>query len=449
MFLKVLDKQKKIINKKDSLIVGVSGGPDSMGLLHFLISIKDKYDLKINVAHVNHHTRDNENIYEENLIKSYCENQSIPIFIANFKYSNQHNFHEEARNFRLDFFLKLANKLNSNKIALAHHQDDQIETILFKILRGNHLSGYVGMKESFNINEEISLIRPLLDVTKQEILAYCKEKNVPYAIDSSNFKNKYTRNRIRNQIVPIFKELQPDFNSKIIQFQEQLKEASDFIELNTIKLIQEMIILIEKDRIILDLNKLKKVHIALLRNILFYVMDELSKNKFELTYEKIKNLINIINNDKPNVTFNLGKNYYCLKEYEKLIFQFGKDDCKGYSIEIDEFKEYLLPDGMKISVKKVLEKAKITNKSMNLCYNSTILPLIIRTKQEGDYIKTKIGKKKINRIFIDEKIPVSLRRTWPLLVDGEGNILWVIGIQKSNFTELVCDREYLSIEVLN
>lgn len=449
MFYKILNKQKKLISKKDCLIIGVSGGPDSMGLLHFLISIKEKYELNLYVAHVNHHTRDEENTYEETLIKKYCEKHHIPLYIANFRFSNQNNFHEEARNFRLNFFLQLTSELNGNKIVLAHHQDDQVETILFKVARGNHISGYLGMKDDYKINDDINLIRPLLDITKQEIYTYCQENHVPYAVDSSNFKNKYTRNRIRNQIIPIFKEIQPDFNSKIIQFQEQLKEVSDFIEANMIKLVKEIIILTEKDRIILDLNKLRNVHIALLRNILFYAIDEVSNNQLELTYEKVKNLLKIINNDKPNVIFNLGRNYYCLKEYEKLIFQYGENDCEGYSIEINEFKEYLLPNGLKINVKKVREKAKITNKSLFLCYNSTILPLVIRTKLDGDYIKTKIGKKKVNRIFIDEKIPMSLRKTWPLLVDREGNVLWVIGIQKPEFNQLFSDKEFLSIEVLN
>ncbi len=441
--------QRGIISVHDNIVVGVSGGPDSMALLHYFIRIKNKYKLTISVAHINHHTRADENEKEKLMIIDYCKTNKIPYYIGDFRKQSGSNFHEAARNFRYNFFIEIANKVSANKIALAHHQDDQVETILFKISRGNHLGGYVGMREVIDLDNNLKIIRPLLNFTKSEIIDYCAKNNVSYAIDSSNFSNKYTRNSIRNKIVPLFKEIQPDFNNKIIQFHEQLNEVNDYLAVNAKILIKEMIISNEKDRIILDLNKLQKTHVTLIRVILLNVVNQLTKAKFNLTYEKFKNLFNIIFNQKPNITFNLGKNMYCIKAYDRLCFRIGLDHIKKYEIVVNEFKNYQLPNGMIIDVKKVKEKAKINNKTLILCYNSTVWPLVIRTRQNGDYIQTKIGKKKVNRIFIDAKIPINLRVSWPLLVDKYGKVIWVIGIQKPDIEPFHNNEQLIKIQVLN
>ena len=150
-------------------------------------------------------------------------------FIGHFQYQKQDNFHNEARSFRYRFFYQTAKKIKANKIVLAHHLDDQIETILFKIIRGNNLKGYIGMNDKIELKENIAIIRPLLGITKQKLLIIVKNQ-VPFMVDSSNYSNKYTRNYIRNNIIPLLQKLQPDLNNKIMQFHEQLKEVSDYLE---------------------------------------------------------------------------------------------------------------------------------------------------------------------------------------------------------------------------
>ncbi len=440
--------QNNLIELNDRLVIGVSGGPDSMGLLHFLMSLQEKYQLTLYVAHVNHHTREEENTKEEEMIQKFCALYQLPLYVGHFNKRGKKNFHEEARDYRYQYFLQLAKKLEANKIVLAHHEDDQVETILFKIARGNHISGYIGMKKSFMIDDNITIIRPFLNVTKSDILSYCHKYQVPFMIDSSNFKNIYTRNYIRNNIIPTFDEIQSDFSNKIMQLHDQLVEVDDYLKQNSKILLKEMIISCEKDRIILDVSKLKNTHIAIIRYILLSVVNELCEESFELTYEKLKNLINIIHSEKPNITFDLGNQMYCVKAYNKISFEIGQKDYEAYGIIIDDFKDYDLPNGMILRVKKVEEKRKFNNKSLILCYNSTIWPFTVRTRKKGDEIKTKIGTKKVNRIFIDAKIPVNMRKTWPLLVDKQGHVLWVIGIQKPDFSLLPNGEENVMIEVL-
>ncbi|MDF2699819.1 MAG: tilS [Haloplasmataceae bacterium] len=439
-------KGHNLIQEKDKIVVAVSGGPDSMCLLHYLINYKKNTKIEIIAAHVNHHTRGIENVVEQKLIEKFCEENNIDIYVEDFIYKSNKNFHDEARKFRYDFFVSLCKKLNCNKIALAHHQDDQIETILFKILRGNNLNGYTGMKEIYDLDSNINIIRPFLNITKEEIVNYCDEFNIPYKIDSSNLKDKYTRNFLRHKIIPQFKELQPDLNNKILQLQQQLVEVNEYLEENAKTILEESIVIDSIDKLILDLSKIKHTHISVIRLILLNVFKKITNNKVELSYDKANNIIKNIFNEKPNITFDIGKGFYCIKEYDKLIFRKNLENSDNYIINVTEFGEYTLPNLMKINVENIEEKAKINNNSMIICYNSTMWPLVIRNRQEGDSIKTKIGNKKINRIFIDNKIPVSQRNIWPILTDLSGNILWVIGLQKAA-TKVDGNKEYILISV--
>lgn len=442
-------KDNNLIEAQDNLIVAVSSGPDSMCLLHFLLYYKNRYKLdniNIYVAHVNHQTRGDENTTEENLLKNYCLINKIPVIVENFHMLSKNNFHQEARNFRYEFFLKLCRKFNGNKIVLAHHQDDQVETVLFRIIRGNTLDGYTGIKAKLEINEQVNVIRPFLNITKQEIMQYCKEYNIPYAIDSSNLESKYTRNYIRNQIIPKIKEIQPDFNKKIIQLKQQLTEVNEYLYQNAKTNYERLIISKDDNKITLDLESLKMVHNSIVRLIILNVINDLTNNSLKISYEKLNQLMNIIHNRKPNITFDLGLDHYCIKEYDLIIFQKQKPIINDYLIYIDEFKEYQLPNNMKISVKIIEEKAKMNNNSLILCYNSTMWPLILRTKNSGDSIKTEIGTKKINRVFIDKKISEYKRKSWPILTDRNNNVLWVIGIQKANI-KLNCKSQYVLIDI--
>ncbi|NLG81872.1 MAG: tRNA lysidine(34) synthetase TilS [Bacilli bacterium] len=438
-----------LIKKGDSIVIGVSGGADSMALLAILLSLREKWQLKLFVAHVNHHTRGYENEQEAQLIAAYCNRYQIPFYIGHFHKSGSENFHDEARKFRYEFFVKVAKTCGANKIALAHHEDDQVETVLFKIMRGNQLGGYVGMKSTYEIEQGIHVIRPLLSLTKQALITYCETNDIPYLVDSSNLSDKYARNFLRNRIIPLFKELQPDFNTKIIQLHEQLSEVDAFLQKNAQILSKELIILTEQERIILDCNKLKTIPLTVLRVILLNVIKKLNEVDLELTYEKTNTLINIINSTKPNLYYDLGKNIYCVKAYDKISFQKGLPKVEEYAIIIDELKEYMLPNGMKIRLKKVEEIAKTNNKKLFLCYNSTIWPLMIRTRLTGDYINTQVGRKKVNRVFIDEKIPAQERKTWPLLVDRNDNVLWVIGLQKCDYRAFPKCGEYIEIEIIS
>jgi tRNA(Ile)-lysidine synthetase-like protein len=449
--LKYINKNN-LINANDHILVAVSAGPDSMCLLHYLNELKMNAtfsNLSVSVAHVNHHTRGHENDEEETLIGNYCKTLAIDFYKTDFYYSEQDNFHHEAHQFRYAFFTRLAKEVKANKIALAHHLDDQIETILFRLMRGTHLQGYSGIKNNYFMDSDIKIIRPFLEVYKEDILVYCEEFSIPFLTDSSNDKNTYTRNKIRNSIIPQLTEIQTDVKDKIIQFKHQVDEANELIEHTAQKLFHEIYRLEEYQVLLLDLSVLKLQHHAIIRWIVIYAVNLVTSSDLELSYMQINNIIDIIKSQKPNVDFDLGNDFKLVKQYNQLIIRKTLKPIATYQLEINKFGEYILPNQVKLNVKNIEEKVKFHNKNLFLCYNKSMWPLFVRTPEPGDRIETKIGRKKLNRIFINQKIPKHEREHWPILTDKDGRILWVIGLEKSSCLEEMDGTNDVVIEVKN
>lgn len=441
--------KKGLVEDGDRLIVAVSAGPDSMCLLHYLIALKQRIQyshIELFVVHVNHHTRGGENEDEEALIRNYCKDYGIPFYKVDYYYQGNENFHEDSRNYRYEVFMDHAKKVNANKIVLAHHLDDQVETVLFKLIRGANITGYQGMKERISIDDKVVLIRPFLGITKDDILEYCEEYSIPYLVDSSNQSDKYTRNKIRHFIVPELATIQTDVKDKIEQFRLQISEASDYL-VEVARSSFNKFVSYKGDIIRFKTGDLRSCPRVILRLLLTEATNRVSNDQIEVTFNKLNQMMDIIEGNKPNVTFDLGKSYTFMRVYDQLLFTRSLDQSKGYHLEINQFKEYILPNGIKLTVKKVDENLKITNNRLILCYNISMWPLHIRTPESGDRIETKIGHKKVSRIFINRKIPQSERTTWPILTSPEGEILWVVGLEKSSQLKLNENQEYIVIEV--
>ena len=187
-------------NKNDIIVVGCSSGPDSMALVDMLLKIREKYQLSLIVAHVNHNLR-KESAQEEAYLRNYCDRNKIMFECMMITEYGDDNFHNEARNIRYDFFEKVVYKYQANYLMTAHHGDDLIETVLMRISRGSNLNGYGGFKKIVEM-DGYKIVRPLLDFTKEELEEYDKNNHVMYYVDSSNAKDKYTRNRYRKYILP-------------------------------------------------------------------------------------------------------------------------------------------------------------------------------------------------------------------------------------------------------
>ena len=213
--------------KGDIIVVGCSTGPDSMALVDMLLKIREKYQLSLIIAHVNHNLR-KESAMEAQYIKKYCDQNNLMIESMIITEYGDDNFHNEARNIRYKFFEDVVLKYNANYLMTAHHGDDLIETILMRITRGSNLAGYSGFKKIVHM-EKYDIVRPLLSYTKKQLEEYNILNNVKYYVDSSNSKDKYTRNRYRKYILPFLKEEDKNIHLKYLKFSNVLSDAEKFL----------------------------------------------------------------------------------------------------------------------------------------------------------------------------------------------------------------------------
>ena len=201
-------------SNNDTIVIGCSSGPDSMSLVDMLLKVRDKYNLQLVVAHVNHNVR-KESYEEAEYLKQYCIDNNLVFESMVIEEYGDDNFHNEARNIRYNFFENLIHKYDGNYLMTAHHGDDLIETVMMRIVRGSNLNGYSGFKEVVDMGT-YKIVRPLIHFTKKELEDYANENKVKYYVDSSNDKDKYTRNRYRKYLIPFLKEEEVNVHNKVL-----------------------------------------------------------------------------------------------------------------------------------------------------------------------------------------------------------------------------------------
>lgn len=219
-------RKNSLIGKYKSVLIGLSGGPDSMALLHYFI--KKRKDVNIVACHINHKIRGKESDSDADFVKKYCAENKIKLIckeidIPRIAKKNKKNIEHVARQERYKFFTKTALKENCNLIATAHHLDDHIETILLNLLRGETLKGLSGIPFKRKIAENLFVIRPLMAVTKKEILDYLKANEIKYRKDHTNEDEKYTRNWIRKKLLPMLEEKQPKIKEHLLKISNELR----------------------------------------------------------------------------------------------------------------------------------------------------------------------------------------------------------------------------------
>lgn len=413
MFMKeIINNLKLHLKESDTIIVACSTGPDSMCLVSLIMSLNIK--LNIIIAHVNHKVRlqsDEEYEYLEN----YCKENNLMFEGLILNNLSTKNFEANARSERYKFFKELKEKYNAKYILTAHHGDDQIETILMRIIRGSNLSGYAGIKL---IDKDF--YRPLLLTDKEHILVYLKENNIKYYVDVTNDEDSHTRNKLRHHVLPFFKKYS-NITNKFIKFSNELNEYDNFVKdyINNNKLISNNII---------DLNKLNKESTFIQRKTIELLISDIqAKDLLDISDNVTKEILNIINSDKPNVQINLNNGYIFIKEYNK-----------GYIIKQNINKEtYEIFNNLYEDENYIIKKnntLKSDNFTLRLDSNDIKLPLIIRTRQSGDKIEmNNLGHKKIKDILIDEKVPKNERDNILLVTDSNNEILWIVGLKKSKF----------------
>ncbi len=413
------------LKDNDVIVAGISGGPDSMALLHILLKIRKEINIKIVCAHVNHNVR-KESADEQEKLEKYCKQKDIIFEVMKIEKYSDDNFHNEARNIRYKYFDNLINKYSAKYLMTAHHGDDLVETILMRLTRGSTLKGYSGFSKMLDCGN-YKIVRPLIFYTKEEIEKYDNKHNIWYAIDSSNSKDKYTRNRYRKIVLPFLKEEEKNVHLKYLKFSEMLEESFLYIKKQVEKKVPEVYV---DDKIVID--KFLSLEKVLQKEIIYDILEKVYMDDLILINDKHVNLIlNLINSKRKNSYIYLPNDIKFIKEYNKGYLTQETDNIDSYEIELSEYA--YLPNKHHLEV--VDNEESNSNYVCRLSTKNIELPLHVRTRRLGDIMEVKglNGKKKIKDIFIDSKISKRDRELWPVVVDSTDKIVWLPGLKKSKF----------------
>lgn len=424
----------KLIDTKDRIVVGVSGGPDSLCLLYVLNELKVKYDLTLLVAHVNHMIRE-EADYEENFVKETASTLNLPFFskkinVVEEAKKNKQSTEEFARNVRYNFFEEIRLKEKANKIAVAHNLNDTVETTLMNLIRGCGMEGLCGISAKSN-----SIIRPLLNTSREKIEEFCNVNSLMPMIDKTNFESIYTRNKIRNNLLPKLKELNPDIITSISRMNSIIKEEKELIDEIVEKEYDK--VRLKNQEVVLSKDKFNSNCKAIKRRLLRSAIEEFNGSLKDISFVSIENAIDIIENAQNGTLIKISDDVKIKVDYAKLCFIKSVEKNNDYMYElnipgktcIEELGTYIeceikkadeVPDIIKDKNKKIFDIAKTGKK------------LYVRNRKNGDsFLPTGMsGTKKIKDFFSDNKISLDERDKIPLITN-EDDIIWVVGFRSS------------------
>lgn len=419
-----LNEKYNLIEEDDKIIVGFSGGPDSVFLVEILKKIRETINFDFFLVHINHMLRGEDADEDEEFSKKYATQNNIRFFskrinIEKIALEKKKTLEEVGREERYSLFEEILEEVDGNKIATAHNKDDQIETFLFKMMRGTSLQGLEGIKIKTEI-KNMNLIRPISEVYKKDIINYLNKNEIQYRIDKTNFENEFTRNSIRLDLIPfIEKRYNLKFKDKIFSLIEEIRENNHENKVFLKNYMFEEKLILKK----LILESWYKTD----RVIAFYMQN----NNIGVSRIKINKIRELLYKNGTK-KLDLDAEYRIVKDYKYLYLEKKlsekRTDIKELVLEIPseiKFGDY------KIFVKEYKEENYTNGRYTYVLEISQKSILKVRTRQKGDKIKLlgDGGTKKIKKIFIDEKIPKDKRNGVPvLLLDDE--IFWLAGVKK-------------------
>ena len=423
LFREILNINKKynLIESNDIIVVGFSGGPDSVFLVEMLKKLQHFFNFKIYLVHINHLLRGEDADSDENFSFEYAKKNNLEIFIKRIPVKEiakeiGKTLEEVGREERYKFFSEIYEKVGATKIATAHNKDDQIETFLFRLIRGTSLQGLEGIKIKNN-----NVIRPISEIYKKDILEYLNKNEIQYKIDKTNFENEFTRNSIRLDLIPFIEErYNIKFKDKIFSLIKEIRENNQNNSLNLSDYTDsENRIILEKTKFLSNFDK---------KNLLSLF---LNKKNIEVNRNKINEISSLIKNNGTK-KIDLDKTYRIVKDYTYLYIEDKKENCviNNNVIQVKIPSEQVF-DNFKITVSAVenLDIPKEKNQYLlDAIYNDIIE---VRYRKEGDRIF--LGEKhskKIKEIFIDQKIPKNIRDRLPIFLYNN-TIFWIYNVKKA------------------
>ena len=413
------------IKDNDCVLVGVSGGEDSMCLLNLIYQYSKECCFNFYAVHVNHGIRGEEALRDQNFVEEFCKERKIPFILRNVdsvKYAKESlkTLEQAARDLRYDVFNNLMQELKANKLFVAHHKDDQAETVLMHILRGSSLKGAVGMTAVKG-----NIYRPLLSASRKDIEEYNIVNKIAHVTDSSNNDSKYTRNYLRNVIIPKLKEIYPNVVNSLCNFALNCEKDEDYI-LNYTNIPD---VICKNNEVYIEISSLNR-HYSVSSRLIKKACEKLGVFA-DIEQKHINNII-LLKDKQNGKQIELPHNLIAIKNYNSIII-----------MKVKEKKEMQIPfklgvfkfdDFGELIIEKVDKNAINLKNKDYLFVDLDKIPqnAVIRFRKIGDVFKKFCsGEKKLSEYFTDKKIPKIKRNLIPLVASGK-NVLIISGVEISD-----------------
>lgn len=421
----------RMLQAGERVLVAVSGGPDSVALLHLLVALSSELALKLHVFHLNHQMRGAEAEKDARFVKKMAKDLGIPATfrsfdVPSFLKKSRFSPQEGARQIRFKLLEEEADKIEADKIALGHQADDQMETFLIRLIKGTGTDGLRGIPPVRD-----RFIRPLIEISRDEIEAYLKEKKIDYRLDATNLETRYLRNKVRRELVPVLKKYNPCFLENLLKLTTIIRDEQAFLE-------EELGYWFpgkreKKEKGVLPLVSFIGVPIALIRLFLRQQIAFVKGDLKDVEFKHIEPIVSFLEGKTPSIELDLPGDTLVFNEYENLIIT-KKALLRTLPVtrvwlnvpgetEVPELK-------MKVIATFQDEIGETKRGSNAAMFDADVFeqPLSVRTRLPGDRFQPLglRGTKKLQNFFVDEKVPEKERDRVPLIESG-GKIVWVVG----------------------
>jgi tRNA(Ile)-lysidine synthase len=434
-------RKHRLLTSVETVVVGVSGGPDSLALLHYLWNRSSLYKIKVIAASFDHRLRGEESARELLYVNRFCKERNI-VFeggeadVAKYQKEQGLSLQTAARTCRYAFFENVMKKHDADALALAHHGDDQVETMLMRMTRGSEGFSLAGIpaKRPFAGGE---IIRPFLGITKGQIEHYCKVESLNPVFDPSNESEKYVRNRFRKKVLPFLKKENPSVHERFQYLSETISEDEAYILERAEIELEKVLIRQTEGKIELSVSAFNKMPIPLQKRGITLILNYLYKiNPSSLSSVHKENFLGLLGSEHPSGSLHFPSGLVVSRTYDSCLLSFdpicGNEEWSyDYSLEPPGYVE--LPNGSITAEITDREPALPRGKDVFVfSMNDVSLPLRVRNRRPGDRMAIAGGgSRKLKDIFIDAKVPQEHRKVWPVVVDAAGDIVWLPGLKHS------------------
>lgn len=465
MLLETLKKTvqtHQLLLQGDRVLVGVSGGPDSLALLHALNRLAPEFGWQIFAVHVDHQLRANSSAEDARFVERICAEWKIPCRVIRVDVAGHlrlcgGNKQDAARRLRYRAYREAAEWWDVDVLALAHQADDQVETILMRLLRGTGVSGLAGMPY-VRPWEGRRLVRPLLDVNREEIEAYCEEYALSPRLDESNRSDVYTRNRVRLQLIPQLQRYNPRVKEALLQLSRVAEAEEDWWRGQVDRAWRQIVMKKGKNEIVLDRNRLLDLHVALQRRVIKLILNcLLEEEASEATMDTVERIRHLAAHPEPSARVDLPGRFQAERQYDRLRIATGDDNER---IEQLAPVRLFVPGKTEIPALAGRFVCRVTADRLDTRHlhgkwavfdaDALTFPLWVRTRRPGDRIRPigLNGTTKVKDLLISAKIPRKERDRLPVVLHGE-TIIWIPGVRRSDWAPVTeGTRRFLYVEWL-